>query len=139
MISLIASYVSDWRINLASKNYQELLSRFISSYDINDIDFLRDFVNVIVAGRDTTSSGLSWFFWLLSLNLNVVDRIRKYWAGKQVGDPLDFDELKEMSYLQGAISESLRLYPPVPVDAMTCLGDVVLPDGTELKKDWFIT
>ncbi|KAJ8449753.1 hypothetical protein Cgig2_001409 [Carnegiea gigantea] len=129
----------------SSKNYQDLLSRFISSYDINDVDFLRDVVvNVILAGRDTTSSGLSWFFWLLSLNPNVVSKIRsevdqiRKRAGKQVGDNFDFDDLKEMNYLHGAISESLRLYPPVPANLMVCLEDDVLPDRTQVKKDWLI-
>lgn len=132
--------------NQSAKDHQDLLSRFISTSGINDCDFLRDVaVNFILAGRDTTSSGLSWFFWLLSLNPDVVskirsevDRVRKQ-VGKHVGDMFDFDELKEMNCLQGAVSESLRLYPPVPADTMTCLEDDVLPDGTEVKKDWFIT
>jgi len=130
----------------STKDHQDLLSRFISSSGINDCDFLRDVVvNFILAGRDTTSSGLSWFFWLLSLNPDVVSKIRsevgrvRKQAGKRVGDTFDFDELKQMNYLHAAISESLRLYPPVPADTMHCLEDDVLPDGTEVKKDWFIT
>nr|GEZ65182.1 cytochrome P450 94A1-like [Tanacetum cinerariifolium] len=44
-----------------------------------------------------------------------------------------------MNYLHAAISEGLRLYPPVPVDTKACLKDDVLPDGTFLGKDWFVT
>lgn len=44
-----------------------------------------------------------------------------------------------MRYLQAAISETMRLYPPVPVDTMECLNDDVLPDGTRVGKGWFVT
>ncbi|MBA0613663.1 hypothetical protein Godav_014051 [Gossypium davidsonii] len=39
-----------------------------------------------------------------------------------------------MVYLQAALSESLRLYPSVPVELKQVLKDDVLPDGTRLKK-----
>ncbi|THF99137.1 hypothetical protein TEA_027884 [Camellia sinensis var. sinensis] len=44
-----------------------------------------------------------------------------------------------MGYLHAAISEAMRLYPPVPVDTKACKDDDVLPDGTIVKKDWFVT
>ncbi|KAK9671255.1 hypothetical protein RND81_12G017100 [Saponaria officinalis] len=135
-----------------NNNYRDLLSRFIESNNDNDNDlshdtnFLRDVViSFILAGRDTTSSGLSWFFWLLSHNPGVLEKIRtevrdvRTRAGKRVGDTFDFDDLIEMNYLHGALSESLRLYPPVPIDTRTCSNDDILPDGTEIGKNWFIT
>lgn len=133
----------------AKLDHDDLLSRFISSNDgssSRDCNFLRDVViSFILAGRDTTSSGLSWFFWLLSVNPNVLKKIRseitavRVKVGKRVGDTYGFDELKEMNYLHGAISESLRLYPPVPMDRRVCLNNDVLPDGTCMKRDWFVT
>lgn len=39
-----------------------------------------------------------------------------------------------MVYLQAAISESLRLYPPVPIEMKEAVEDDVLPDGFEVKK-----
>ncbi|KAL9232667.1 hypothetical protein vseg_007749 [Gypsophila vaccaria] len=137
------------KIGDQNNNYNDLLSRFIesNSNDLTDnCNFLRDVViSFILAGRDTTSSGLSWFFWLLSNNTDVLEKIRaevrdvRTRAGKQVGDTFDFDELRDMNYLHGALSETLRLYPPVPVDTRTSLEDDILPDGTKIGKDWFIT
>ncbi|QHN86514.1 hypothetical protein S245_056168 [Arachis hypogaea] len=43
-----------------------------------------------------------------------------------------------MNYLMAAISEAMRLYPPVPVDFKNCLNDDVFPDGTVIKRNWFI-
>ncbi|TYI62259.1 hypothetical protein E1A91_D10G232300v1 [Gossypium mustelinum] len=124
---------------------EDLLSRFITSYD-NSPQFLRDIIiSFILAGRDTTSSALTWFFWLLSLNPNVekniiteLETIRTR-NGKNIGDGYTFDELRDMHYLHAAISESLRLYPPVPVDTKACLNNDILPDGTFIGKGWFFT
>lgn len=96
-------------------------------------------------GRDTTSSGLSWLFWILSSRSDVKREIREelkaIWIrhGKNVGDAFDYEDLREMHYLQAAISETMRLYPPVATDTKACLSDDILPDGTVVKKDWFVT
>uniref|UniRef100_A0A2K1X9Z5 Cytochrome P450 n=1 Tax=Populus trichocarpa TaxID=3694 RepID=A0A2K1X9Z5_POPTR len=127
------------------KNDEDFLSRFIGK-DENSTEFLRDIViSFILAGRDTTSSALSWFFWLLSLNPDVEGNILKELEtirssnGKNLGDTYSFEELRDMHYLQAAISETLRLYPPVPVDTKACQSDDVLPDGTFVGKNWFVT
>ncbi|KAL9373542.1 hypothetical protein Peur_033162 [Populus x canadensis] len=127
------------------KNDEDFLSRFIGKDD-NSTEFLRDIViSFILAGRDTTSSALSWLFWLLSLNPDVEGNILKELEtirssnGKNLGDTYSFEEFRDMHYLQAAISETLRLYPPVPVDSKACQSDDVLPDGTFVGKKWFVT
>jgi fatty acid omega-hydroxylase len=88
--------------------------------------FLRDIcVNFILAGRDTSSVALAWFFWLLGNNPAVEARILEEVegivaarkapanAGEVVFHP---EEVKRMEYLHAALSEALRLYPSVPVD-----------------------
>ncbi|PON77732.1 Cytochrome P450, E-class, group I [Parasponia andersonii] len=112
--------------------------------------FLRDIcVNFILAGRDTSSVALSWFFWLLDQNPEVEEKILKEIC-KIVGEREEVDkkgeiisesglvfrleEIKKMDYLQAAISEALRLYPSVPVDHKEVVEDDKFPDGTELKK-----
>ncbi|KMT15239.1 hypothetical protein BVRB_3g063480 [Beta vulgaris subsp. vulgaris] len=134
-------------------DYEDLLSRFLDCIEeeninrssLNSTKFLRDVViSVILAGKDTTSTGLSWLFWLLSLNPNVVEKIRaeidmiRVRSKKMVGLTYDYEELQEMHYLHAVISESLRLYPPVPVDTKACLKDDILPDGTRVKNGWFV-
>lgn len=84
---------------------------------------LRDIcVNFILAGRDTSSVALSWFFWLLGRNPEVEERILEEVCGivrerEEVGEVvLRAEEVKKMNYLHAALSEALRLYPSVPVD-----------------------
>ncbi|XP_056158374.1 cytochrome P450 CYP94D108 [Syzygium oleosum] len=130
---------------------EDLLSRFIGHESVHEngsasTEFLRDIViSFILAGRDTTSSALTWFFWLLSHNpeverkiLSELEKLRKQ-NGRSFGDPYSIEELRDMHYLHAAISEVMRLYPPVPVDTKACLEDDVLPDGTFIGKDWLVT
>jgi len=109
-------------------------------------EFLRDIViSFILAGRDSTSSALSWFFWLLSskpdLKQNILKELENIRARnrKNISDAFTFDELRDMHYLHAAISEALRLYPPVPVDSKACLKDDIMPDGTFVAKGWLVT
>lgn len=108
--------------------------------------FLRDIcVNFILAGRDTSSVALSWFFWLLDQNPAIEERILAEMCriigerDKLKEDPAKEmifrpEEVKKMEYLQAALSEALRLYPSVPVDHKEVVEDDVFPDGTVLKK-----
>ncbi|XP_072960197.1 cytochrome P450 CYP94D108-like [Typha angustifolia] len=127
----------------------DLLSRFIADErEHYSEEFLRDIViSFLLAGRETTSSALTWFFWILASRPDVEERIleeiRLMRTRKRSSDKdepsFDFEELKEMQYLHAAISESMRLYPPVPVNSTEAKEDDVLPDGTAVKKGWFVS
>lgn len=122
----------------------DLLSRFVANEEYSE-EFLRDIViSFILAGRETTSSALTWFFWLLSsrpkVEEKILEEIQAVRAQSQNSckETFEFDELRVMHYLHAAISEAMRLYPPVPMNSTTCQADEVLPDGTEIKKGWFM-
>ncbi|KAL0424438.1 UNVERIFIED_CONTAM: Alkane hydroxylase MAH1 [Sesamum radiatum] len=89
----------------------------------------------MIAGRDTTSSALTWFMWLVSTHPEVERKIRdelnsiiptkesNKWRMFQV------DELRNLVYLHGALCEALRLYPPVPFQHKAPVQPVMLPSG----------
>ncbi|KAL2321019.1 hypothetical protein Fmac_029988 [Flemingia macrophylla] len=121
----------------ASLESMDMLSRFLSSGH-SDEDFVRDMViSFILAGKDTTSSALTWFFWLLSKNPHVEKEIVNEIMEKSEA-PV-YDEVKEMVYTNAALCESMRLYPPVAVDSKEAVDDDVLPDGTVVKKGMMVT
>ncbi|KAK8674462.1 hypothetical protein V6N13_112753 [Hibiscus sabdariffa] len=127
--------VREKKQELADKSSLEsvdLLSRFLSSGH-TDENFATDIViSFILAGRDTTSAALTWFFWLLSKNPEVEKEILKEIKGKS--DMPVFEEIKDMVYTHACLCETMRLYPPVPVDGKMAVDDDVLPDGTLVKK-----
>ncbi|KAJ1689092.1 hypothetical protein LUZ63_013247 [Rhynchospora breviuscula] len=123
---------------------EDMLSRFASNKDHNE-DVLRDVVtNFLLAGRETTSTALTWFFWLVSTSPDVekkiLDEIKYVRTSKGItSETFSFDDLRDMNYLHGAITESMRLYPAVPLDTVSCKEDDVMPDGTFVGKGWFVT
>ncbi|KAK4366054.1 hypothetical protein RND71_013934 [Anisodus tanguticus] len=110
----------------------DLLSRFLS-VGHKDEDFVTDIViSFILAGRDTTSAALTWFFWLISGHPEVEDNILHEINGKSES-PV-YDEVKDMIYTHASLCESMRFYPPVPIDTKAATEDNILPDGTFVKK-----
>ena len=84
---------------------------------------LRDMtVDFVLAGRDTTSVTLAWFMYEMCRHPEMVEKIYQEGidvAGKHIDfesmtDLLTHDNLSRMHYLHAALSESLRLHPPVP-------------------------
>ncbi|XAR62307.1 hypothetical protein NMG60_11017024 [Bertholletia excelsa] len=102
-----------------------------------DDSFLRDTVlNLMIAGRDTTSSGLTWFFWLVLQHPTVEAMIREELktvipAGEETEKWRLFktEELSKLVYLHGAFCEALRLYPPVPFQHKEPSQQDILPSG----------
>uniref|UniRef100_A0A6N2LID9 Cytochrome P450 n=1 Tax=Salix viminalis TaxID=40686 RepID=A0A6N2LID9_SALVM len=130
------------------KQRLDLLTVFMGLKDENGKPFsdrfLRDIcVNFILAGRDTSSVAMSWFFWLLDSHPAAEEKILAEIC-KIIGEREDLDpktplvfrpeEMKKMDYLHAALSEALRLYPSVPVDHKEVAEDDIFPDGTVLKK-----
>ncbi|KAK6940710.1 Cytochrome P450 [Dillenia turbinata] len=114
----------------------DLLSRFLN-LGHSDEEFVADVViSFILAGRDTTSAALSWFFWLLSKNPEVENKILNEITEEKQGKTKNsvYDEVKDMVYTHASLCESMRLYPPVPVDTKEAAIDDVWPDGTVVKK-----
>ena len=115
----------------------DMLSRILSS-GLSDEEFVKDIViSFILAGKDSSSAALTWFFWLISKNPRVekeiVNEIRE---NSETPVPC---EVKDMVYTHAALCESMRLYPPVPIDVKEAMDDDVLPDGTVVKKGMRVT
>ena len=110
----------------------DLLSRLLNSDHLDENSVIDFVISFILAGRDTSSAALTWFFWVLSKNPEIESEILKEIKEKSEG-PV-YDEVKDMVYTHASLCESMRLYPPVALDAKEAVNDDVLPDGTVVKK-----
>ncbi|KAJ4746758.1 Cytochrome P450 704C1 [Rhynchospora pubera] len=111
-----------------------------------DNKYLRDIIlNFMIAGRDTTAGTLSWFFYMLCNYPSVQDKIAievqaatQMQEGKitsnEFGNYLNEDAINDMQYLHAALTETLRLYPAVPMEVKYCFSDDTLPDGFCVNK-----
>lgn len=118
---------------------KDLLALFIQAEEKEQFsdEWLRDMVlNFVIAGRDTTACTLSWMFYILATNPAVQEKLAAELDEKFAEGAPTFTSLSagELPYLHGVLYETLRLYPPVPVDVKQAVGDDVLPDGTRVPK-----
>ncbi|XP_058767139.1 cytochrome P450 94C1-like [Vicia villosa] len=129
-------------IEIGVDSRKDLLSRFMGSLNSNEDEYLRDIVvSFLLAGRDTVASALTGFFMLLSKNPDVEEKIRVELdrVMNPVQEVATFEQTREMHYVNAAIHESMRLFPPVQFDSKFALEDDVLPDGTFIKKGSRVT
>ncbi|KAK4371399.1 hypothetical protein RND71_010874 [Anisodus tanguticus] len=101
-----------------------------------DDKFLRDTtLNFMIAGRDGISACLTWFIWLIFTQPEVEKNIREELkAIIPVGEGekqrlFTADELKNVVYLHATLCETMRLYPPVPLQHKTPQEPDILPSG----------
>ncbi|GKE44138.1 cytochrome P450 94A1-like protein, partial [Tanacetum coccineum] len=138
------SEIREFATNILNQKKQEtsiqtvdLLSRFISCGHFDE-RFVTDMViSLILAGRDSTSAALTWYFWLIYKNPFVENEVVKEIEVKL--DSRDYNEVKDMVYTRASLCESMRLYPPVPVDSKMAKSHDVLPDGTTVKKGMMVS
>ena len=96
---------------------------------------LSESMQLLVAGHETSSNGLSWLFYLLSSRPECLERVRQEFD-EVLGDaPLSHTDVPKLVYSTQVIQEALRLYPPfwmVDREAIADdrVGDVVIPAGS---------
>ncbi|KAK6149524.1 hypothetical protein DH2020_017049 [Rehmannia glutinosa] len=104
-------------------------------------DFLRDTaLSLMFAGRDTTSTCLTWLFWLIATNpsteTKILEEIETQLHIKQDKKWRNFnvEESRKLIYLHGALCESLRLFPPVALEHKAPIRPDNLPSGNYIQE-----
>lgn len=120
----------------------DILSNFIDDLEYNTDDLLQaTLITHMIAGRDTISTTLPWVFYNLAKNPHVVSRIRNELAplvsrkGTFIASTtmtFEPEEVKALVYLQATLMESLRLYPPIPIERKAVAASDVMPSGHEV-------
>ena len=103
-----------------------MLSRFLL-INSNDPKYLRDIIlNFVLAGKDPIAITMLWFIYELCKHPEVQDRV-----AKEIKEAINMKEeitnvaefaarvteatFENMQYLQAALTETVRLYPALPV------------------------
>ncbi len=66
-----------------------------------------------LAGHETTASALTWAFFILSQQPDVVARIRREVDAVCGNGPVEFEHVKRLAFTRNVFRETLRLYPPI--------------------------
>ncbi|CAF9923181.1 MAG: hypothetical protein ALECFALPRED_002318 [Alectoria fallacina] len=126
-------YISERGVEDGKVNGQELSESFIDqlAQESGNHEMLRDqLLNILLAGRDTTACCLSWTLRLLVRHNSVMESLRQE-VRSVVGyvEHPTREQIRKMPYLAMVIKESLRVYPPVPLNNRTANKTTMLPRG----------
>lgn len=105
---------------------EDILSRFVQ---INNTDskYLRDIIlNFIIAGKDSTSTAMTWFIYMLCKHPEIQEKVAKEIRKEtnmihdvtnvaEFANSVSEEALEKMQYLHAALTETLRLFPVLPV------------------------
>jgi cytochrome P450 len=153
--AVLNSYVAD-RIHMRMMaSHGEVTTLDILSYYINDPDYFdhigepteflhKTFINYIVALRDPMGAALPWLVFHLATNPQSMYGLRNELApiaaGKSAtavssGRMVIFEpgDIKDHPYSRAALFESLRLFPPGPIERKMALADDVMPSGHKVR------
>jgi len=102
-----------------------MAARFEDGAEMSDEELRDQLITLLLAGHETTATGLAWTFDLLLRHPDALSRLRPEL------------EAGEDEYLRAVISEALRLRPVVPLAGRRLRSELrvdghVLPEGTDV-------
>ncbi|KAF2840284.1 cytochrome P450 monooxygenase-like protein [Patellaria atrata CBS 101060] len=134
------------RMKLESSEHVDILSILIRSNDFADDMLIDQLLTFLAAGHETTAAAFTWAVYLLSIHPFIQTKLREelfanmpepYFQTNPSNPQSLFALLDSLPYLNAICSESLRLYPTVPItlrDAVrpTKILDQHIPAGTQV-------
>ncbi|XP_056848751.1 protein LUTEIN DEFICIENT 5, chloroplastic isoform X2 [Raphanus sativus] len=86
-----------------------------SGDDVSSKQLRDDLMTMLIAGHETSAAVLTWTFYLLTTNPNVVAKLQEE-VDSVIGDRFPtLEDMKKLKYTTRVMNESLRLYPQPPV------------------------
>jgi cytochrome P450 len=110
-------------------------ARYSDGEGMSDELVLSESMQLLVAGHETSSNGLSWLLYLLSSRPDCLEKIRQEFDSVLGDAPLTFSDVPRFEFTTRVIQEALRLYPPfwmIDREAVADdrAGDVAIPRGS---------
>jgi cytochrome P450 len=110
-------------------------ARYSDGEGMSDELVLSESMQLLVAGHETSSNGLSWLLYLLSTRPDCLEKVRQEFYSVLCEAPLSHADVPRFEFTTQVIMEALRLYPPFwMIDRMAVAddraGDVAIPRGS---------
>jgi cytochrome P450 len=102
---------------------------------MNDEQVRNEVASIYGAGHETTAVALSWAWFALNQNPEVLAKLQQEIDQVLQGRQLETSDLPNLPYTQAVFEETLRLYPPVPMTVRspeedTQVGEYDFPKNT---------
>jgi cytochrome P450 len=134
---ILMEYIKTRRQQVPGNDLLQTLmdARYIDGEGMSDELVLSESMQLLVAGHETSSNGLSWLLYLLSTHPECLERVRDEFDSVLGDAPLTFSDVPRLEFATQVIQEALRLYPPFwMIDRMAVaddsVGDIAIPRGS---------
>ncbi|XP_076448782.1 cytochrome P450 27C1-like [Babylonia areolata] len=114
----------------------DLISHMVASGTLTREEVIDNLTETFMGGVDTVANGVSFLLYLLSTNQSAQTKLREEVDGV-LGQQrsCSLSDLQAMPYLKAVVKETLRLFPPIPLNARVTQEELVIsnyriPKGT---------
>lgn len=135
--SVLMEYIKTRRHQAPGHDLLQTLmdARYSDGEGMSDELVLSESMQLLVAGHETSSNGLSWLLYLLSSRPDCLERVLQEFDSVLGDAPLSFGDVPKLEFTTKVIQEGLRLYPPFwMIDRMAVAddhaGDIAIPRGS---------
>jgi cytochrome P450 len=135
--AILMAYIKQRRNQPPGQDLLQTLmdARYSDGEGMSDELILSESMQLLVAGHETSSNGLSWLLYLLSTRPDCLKRVREEFDSVLGDAPLSHGDVPKFQFTTQVIQEALRLYPPFwMIDRMAVaddrVGDLVIPRGS---------
>ncbi|KAI2630920.1 cytochrome P450 [Hypoxylon sp. NC1633] len=98
--------------------------------EMKDEALVRDqLLHILIAGRDSTAALLSWTFFHLVRNPDILERLQKEVSVVPPGTHITREQIQKLPFLRCCLNESLRLYPQLALNFRYANKNTILPRG----------
>ena len=134
----------------STEEHFDFLAMLMSARDkesgagMSEVELVNEAMTLIVAGHETTASGLNWSWYLLSEHPAVAARLYAEIDATAAAPAPSLAAMEALTYTQQVVSETLRLYPPGwvlfrrTIDA-DVLGGYEVPPNTNVLLPLYLT
>src|ERR1700757_546117 len=135
--SILMAYIKQRRNQEPGRDLLQTLmdARYSDGEGMPDELVLSESMQLLVAGHETSSNGLSWLLYLLSSRPDCLERVRQEFDSVLGDVPLSYADVPKLEFTSQVIQEGLRLYPPFwMIDRMAVAddraGEIDIPRGS---------
>ena len=135
--NVLLEYITKRRQSAPGNDLLQILmdARYSDGEGMSDELVLSESMQLLVAGHETSSNGLSWLLYLLSTRPDCLEKVRQEFDTVLGDAPLTFAAVPRFEFTTQVIMEALRLYPPfwmIDREAVADdrAGDVAIPAGS---------
>lgn len=120
-------YKDEFGEDKASEKYSFIVDLW---KEMRDEELVRDqLLHILVAGRDSTASLLSWTLFHLVRNQHVLENLKREVSILPADDDITREQVNNLPFLRCCLNETLRLYPTLPLNIRFANKPTILPRG----------